>query len=389
MPYYQARGKFPQKRFTTSLRKPSGAIYYEHFFTAEGFNGASSLQYALRAPSRVTRIEPAAPATLAAWDVPMSQNLLFHVGRFPKGGDFLDARVPSIFGDDFVFSVAKPDAPMSGFYRNGFADEVVLCVQGAGVLQSTFGNLRYGELDVLVVPRGDTVRWMPDPGVPQSFVVMETTSPVQIPPGFLKPNGQLRDNASYHERDIRAPELPDPVDEEGEFPIRLKMGERVETHVLDHHPFDIVGWDGCFYPFALNLRDYEPLSGRISLMPDQYQLFVTGTALVTCITPRRLADHPETAKMQPYHQNIDYDEILYRFSGRTGDSEPEPGTFTLHPRVSVHGPKPGFEDLPTRTFQDAYGFMIDTRTLLRPTTQAKAASEADYTRTYLSDAPRA
>ena len=53
------------------------------------------------------------------------------------------------------------------------------------------------------------------------------------------------------------------------------------------------------------------------------------------------------------------------------------------------GPKPGFEDLPTRTFQDAYGFMIDTRTLLRPTTQAKAASEADYTRTYLSDAPRA
>lgn len=383
MPFYQSRGRLPRKRFTTSLRPPSGGIYYEHYFTADGFTGAASLQYLIRAPSRVLRIEGAQSCAVQHADVPLSANLLFLVSRLSRGGDFLAARLPALAGQGFVFSVAKPDAPMTGFYRNAFADEVVLCTQGSGRLQSTFGELVYRELDVIVVPRGDTVRWMPDSGVAQSFVILESASPVRVPPGFLKPNGQFRDNAGYHERDIRAPELQDPVDEEGEFPIRVKMGDRIETHILDHHPFDVVGWDGHFFPFAINLEDYEPLSGRIALMPDLYQLFVTDDTMITCITPRRLADHPEAAKMQPYHQNIDYDEILYRFSGRTGGTEPEPGTFTLHPRASVHGPKPGFENLPTRTYQDAYGFMIDTRILLRPTVEAMAAVDEAYARTYL------
>ncbi len=57
-------------------------------------------------------------------------------------------------------------------------------------------------------------------------------------------------------------------------------------------------------------------------------------------------------------------------------------------RSSVHGPKSGFEDLPARSYQDAYGFMIDTRTLLRPTRQTLQAADSDYAKTYL-DSQRA
>jgi homogentisate 1,2-dioxygenase len=100
--------------------------------------------------------------------------------------------------------------------------------------------------------------------------------------------------------------------------------------------------------------------------------------MVSCITPRRLADHPDATAMQPFHQNLDYDEILYRFSGSTGLSEPGGGTFTLHPRGIGHGPKPGFETMPQRASQDAWGLMVDTRLTLKPSTEAARISDRGY-----------
>lgn len=389
MPQYQSQGKLPQKRYTKLYRPgeeaTKGSFYFEYIVTAEGFAAEASIQYRLRAPARVLRTEVLpAPDVKLREDMADSYNLMFEVDRVQSDGDFVQSRREMLCSDNTAFSVAKPNQPMSGFYRNSMADEVVLIVQGSGTLESSFGNIPYGELDVVYVPRGDTVRWKSD-AKPHLMIIFESSNPITVPQEFLKPNGQFREHAPYHERDIRMPVLQPAIDEMGEFPVEVKLGGKRIRTVLDHHPFDVVGWDGYYYPWALNLKDYEPLSGRISLLPDRYALFTTSRTLITLISPRRMPDHPDAMPMQPHHQNLEYDEILYRFSGSTGATEPQPGSFTLHPRGIDHGPKPGFEKLPTRTYQDAWGFMIDTRDRLIPTAAGMAASDESYGRMYVTD----
>ena len=42
-----------------------------------------------------------------------------------------------------------------------------------------------------------------------------------------------------------------------------------------HHPFDVVGWDGCCYPFAFSIHDFEPITGRVHQPPPVHQTFET------------------------------------------------------------------------------------------------------------------
>ena len=40
-----------------------------------------------------------------------------------------------------------------------------------------------------------------------------------------------------------------------------------------NHPFDVVGWDGCLYPWALSIHDFEPIVGRMHQPPPVHQTF--------------------------------------------------------------------------------------------------------------------
>jgi hypothetical protein len=70
------------------------------------------------------------------------------------------------------------------------------------------------------------------------------------PSRYLNNVGQLLEGAPYCERDIRRPAEVHPHDEKGDFPILVKQYNALNEVVLDHHPFDVVGWDGYFYPWA-------------------------------------------------------------------------------------------------------------------------------------------
>ena len=43
--------------------------------------------------------------------------------------------------------------------------------------------------------------------------------------------------------------------------------------VYARHPFDVVGWDGYYYPWAINVEDFEPIVGRIHQPPPVHQIF--------------------------------------------------------------------------------------------------------------------
>ncbi|MDB5451518.1 MAG: hypothetical protein JWO33_96 [Caulobacteraceae bacterium] len=384
MPHYQSRGSIPKKRFTNHP-KPDGGICYEHLFSTEQMLPESSIAYRLYAPSRVARVEPMAPVVLETPARPIGQLLLFRPDLIESQGDFLEARAPVMFsGEEFVISIARPTAPMTRFYCNIYADELVLVVKGSGVLESVLGDIRYTERDLVHVPRGMVVRWVSDP-VPHEMAVWESRAPIRPPKGFMKPNGQFSDAASYHERDLKTPVWRAPIDELGEFPVVVKTGNELATTWWDHHPFDVVGWDGCYYPFALNMADYEPLTGRIFLLVDRFQVFATEETGFVAVTPRRLPDIPNASPANPFHSNIVCDEMMYRFGGAGISGETATGTMSLTPRGLGHGPKPGFETVTGRTHQTMWALLMETRLTLTPSVQAMASADQAYARALLGD----
>src|SRR5215204_2270318 len=114
--------------------------------------------------------------------------------------------------------------------------------------------------------------------------------------------------------------------------------------VATTHPFDVVGWDGCLYPYTFNVNDYEPITGRVHQPPPVHQVF-EGTNFVICnFVPRKVDCHPLAIPVPYYHSNVDSDEVMFYCGGdyeaRKG-SGIALGSISLHPGGHSHGPQPG------------------------------------------------
>ena len=336
MPYYRREGVVPPKHFTL-LRRPGGEQYYEELISSVGFNGPAALLYRLRNSTRVTSVEPMESRVLSKWDDGTIRNHRFDVEAVKGQGAEFESRRTLFFNDDLIYSVSRPTETGERFYRNGFHDELLLVARGSGVLESVFGELAYRQYDFLYVPRGSTWRLRPanDDSI---IIVMETGGPVGPPARYRNPSGQFLARSLYSERDIRGPVLADPRDEDGEFEVVVRAGDKTNLYTVASHPFDVVGWDGALYPYALNMLDIEPLSGRVALMPDMHQVFESANVAICAIVPSRLPDHPDTYPTIVDH-NADCDEIFYRIDSM-GPPIPGVGTVTLHTRAATHGPKP-------------------------------------------------
>jgi homogentisate 1,2-dioxygenase len=115
-------------------------------------------------------------------------------------------------------------------------------------LETMYGELSFGYGDYLVVPRGTIYRIRFDDKDNRLFIV-ESFSPIRYPRKYLSPYGQLLEHSPYCERDIRGPQSLTTHDEKGDFPILTKKKGLVYGIHYGHHPFDVIGWDGCCYPF--------------------------------------------------------------------------------------------------------------------------------------------
>jgi homogentisate 1,2-dioxygenase len=374
MLFYQRQGNIPPKRYTV-LRREQGGIYHEELLSTEGFTGASSTLYRLHPPTRIRRIEELPVPELKAY-AGAADNMLFRPDQVAASGDIHSARVALFANADVIYSICRPDAATDGFYRNGSSDEVMFVVAGSGTVETAFGVLEYREHDLVVIPRGITFRWLPS-AEPQELVVLETHSPVGPPARYRSTCGQLLDSAPYHERDVRTPRLSDAIDEAGEFGVHIKAGGRAGRYVFDRHPFDAVGWDGYLYPYVFNVDDYEPISGRVHPLPDQYQIFGSRGVAICIMMPHPNASDPNANPAQAHHMNLDYDELMYRFA-RTGPPSPLSRSITFHPRSLAHGPKPGYENMPVEPYLDMWAFMVDAAAPLEVTFSALDIRDESY-----------
>jgi homogentisate 1,2-dioxygenase len=379
MPYYHRLGKIPPKRHT-AFRKDDGSIHYEHLMGNLGFTGIQSLLYTLRRPTTVKAVE-------VAWETPREaepgrQLKMRHLRSHrlaTGGGSPVRDRSLILFNDDVSLSLVRPSAADPFFYRNARADEVVYITRGGGVLESQFGNLPYREGDYLVIPRAIIHRLVPAAGE-QVHLVIESRGHIRTPKRYRNPHGQLLEHSPYCERDIRAPQELVVRDECGDFEIITRVGETCHRVVMDHHPFDTVGWDGCYYPWAFSIHDFEPIVGSIHQPPPVHQTFEGDGFVICSFVPRLFDFHPEAVPAPYNHSNVMTDEVLYycneEFMSR---QDIEVGSITLHPDGLVHGPQPGKTEASIGAVKtDELAVMLDTFAPLQVAKQALACEDPAY-----------
>ena len=388
-PSYHRLGDVPRKRHVAH-RSADGSLYEEEVVGLEGFSGRYSILYHRYAPTRVLRIteaaaEPARPVEASSAGV-LRHHLLRTAGRLGEpAADELGGRAVLLWNSDVSLAVTSFSSGEGRLVRNGGADELHFVFEGGGRLESLFGVLEYRAGDYVYVPKGTTHRWVATSSSPSTHLVLDTPGSVRLPRRYQNAEGQLLEHAPYWERDFRRPTELVSFDERGEFDVWVRVGERVAVYTLDHHPLDVVGWDGHLYPYAFSIHDFEPISGRQHQPPPVHQTFELDGAVVCSFVPRRLDDGPDVITAPYNHANIDSDEVLFYVSGgffsRRGI---EPGALSWHPRGIPHGPAPGVAEKSIgATATEEVAVMVDTFRPLRMAAAAEAFDDPAYPTSWL------
>jgi homogentisate 1,2-dioxygenase len=379
MTYYHKMGAIPHKRHT-QFRQPNGSLYHEELMGTRGFSGIQSLLYHLHPPTQIQKIVMQKTVDIAYADTDSLHHRHLLTATVAAGGDAVEARIPVMANADVCIYVARPTEAMPYWYRFAHGDEVIFIHEGSGVLESQYGTIRYRSGDYLVIPTGVLWRILPDEGIEQRMLAIEANGHIEPPARYINRYGQFLEHSPYSERDIRPPEALLTYDETGEFEVRVKARNLITSYFYHHHPLDVVGWDGHLWPFAFNIEDFEPITGRIHQPPPVHQTF-DGPGFVVCSFVPRLFDYHPLAIPAPYnHSNVDSDEVIYyvegNFMSRKGI---ERGSITLHPGGIPHGPHPGlYEGSIGKERTEELAVMIDTFRPLRLTQNALALEDNKY-----------
>lgn len=380
MPHYYSVGKIPHKRHT-QFRQADGTLYSEQLFSTEGFSNDYSLLYHIHPPTEIVATDEPYDAMPRIAEEKMLKHRSFEGFNIKPEADYLKSRKPVLVNNDCHIVLAAPTKSMGDyFYKNADADELIFVHHGSGTLRTMYGELAFGYGDYLVIPRGTIYRIDLDAADNRLFIV-ESFSPIRYPKRYLSPFGQLLEHSPYCERDIRGPEAMEPTNEKGDFLIRTKKKGRIYGIHYGHHPFDVVGWDGCCYPFAFSIHDFEPITGRVHQPPPVHQTFEGHNFVVCSFCPRLFDYHPLSIPAPYNHSNIDSDEVLYYVDGDfMSRKHVTRGMITLHPGGIPHGPHPGAvqRSLGARETKEL-AVMVDTFHPLMLTEDALAIENPGYT----------
>jgi homogentisate 1,2-dioxygenase len=387
MASYRSVGEVPPKRHT-AFRQPDGTLYAEELMGEEGFSSDSSLLY--------HRGIPSAMSGARAWDLPDLATTPNHPLRpvhlrlpelFSEATEEIDhvtGRRLVLGNGDVRISYAVGAKP-SPLYRNAIGDECVYIESGRGFVDTVFGTLGFRARDYVIIPRATVHRWRPY-GEVKAYCI-EANSHILPPKRYLSRYGQFLEHSPYCERDLHPP--TEPVVEEGSHvDIYTKHrgpgpgGIAGSVITASTHPFDVVGWDGCLYPYTFNVDDFEPITGRVHQPPPVHQVFEGGNFVICNFVPRKVDYHPQAIPVPYYHSNVDSDEVMF-YCG--GDYEARKGSgiglgsITLHPGGHSHGPQPGAAEASIgKHFFDELAVMVDTFRPLEFGEGAVASNDGAY-----------
>ncbi|MFZ4057145.1 MAG: homogentisate 1,2-dioxygenase [Ferruginibacter sp.] len=341
MPHYYKLGKIPEKRHV-QFRKPDGSLYSEQLFSTEGFSNDYSLLYHNYPPTEIIAQDEPVNVQPRIAEEKMLKHRSFEGFNVKPEEDYLKSRKPILVNNDCHVVVAAPQQSMTNyFFKNADADEMIFVHEGTGVLKTMYGNIDFGYGDYLVIPRG-TIYQMHFNSTNNRLFIVESFSAIRYPKRYMSNYGQLLEHSPFCERDIRPPYVLETFDETGDFLIKTKKKGILYGIHYAHHPFDVVGWDGCCYPYAFSIHNFEPITGRVHQPPPVHQTFDAHNFVICSFVPRLYDYHPQAIPAPYNHSNIDSDELLYYVDGDfMSRKHVTRGMMTLHPAGIPHGPHPG------------------------------------------------
>ena len=382
MAYYRSVGDVPPTRHTQH-RDPEGRLYREELMGEEGFSSDSSLLYHRGVPSAIVASE--------VWELPDQSRTPNHplaprhlrLHDLETGTDAVTGRRVVLANNDVRLSYVLTGTEPSAYYRDAIGDECVFVESGSGVVETVFGVVAYRAGDFVVIPRATTHRWVP--AEPSRLYATEASSHIAPPKRYLSKFGQLLEHAPYCERDLHGPTAPllqEGDDVEVLVKHRTSAGIVGTRMVYATHPLDVVGWDGCLYPYTLNVDDYMPITGKVHQPPPVHQVFEGHNFVICNFLPRKVDYHPLAIPVPYYHSNVDSDEVMFYVAGdyeaRKG-SGIGLGSVSLHPGGHAHGPQPAAIEasLGAEAFEES-AVMVDTFAPLELGEAALAVEDPDY-----------
>ncbi len=269
---------------------------------------------------------------------------------------------------------------MPSLARNGDGDQLLFIHQGEGALFCDYGHLDYEAGDYIVLPRG--TMWRLEAAKPSAILLVEATNSHYS----LPDKGMMGNHVIFDPAMMDAPKIDDAFKaQQGDIETRLEIKKRGQISVVTFpfNPLDAVGWHGELAPVRINVRHFRPLlSDRYHVPPSAHTTFVSDRFVVCTFAPRPFETDPGALKVPFFHNNDDYDEVLFYHAGDFFSRDNiDAGMMTFHPAGFTHGPHPkALKNMlkQTKKATDEYAVMIDTRDPLDIHDAAEAVENKDY-----------
>jgi homogentisate 1,2-dioxygenase len=252
---------------------------------------------------------------------------------------------------------------MDHLARNADGDELLFVHQGSGDLYCDYGHLAFRDGDYILLPRG--TMWRLEISEATSLLLIEASnSSYKLPE-----KGILGDHAIFDPAVLDVPAMDEAFrDQQSDEEWRVSVKRRGELGTITYpfNPLDAVGWHGTLAPVRLNWRDIRPImSHRYHVPPSAHTTFVADRFVVCTFVPRPMESDPGALKVPFFHNNDDYDEVLFYHRGEFFSRDNiHPGMMTVHPAGITHGPHPkalATGEKAARGQTDEVAVMIDTR----------------------------
>jgi homogentisate 1,2-dioxygenase len=280
---------------------------------------------------------------------------------------------------------------MPALARNADGDELLFVHAGGGEFFCDYGHLTFAAGDYILIPRG--TMWRVECTTPLAALLIEATNNSYR----LPDKGLVGPHAIFDAAMLDTPRIDEPFKAqqgEGAWRVNIKRRGTVSTVTYPFNPLDAVGWHGDLSVARINLRDLRPLmSHRYHLPPSAHTTFVSDRFVICSFVPRPFETDPGAIKVPFFHNNDDYDEVLFYHAGNFFSRDNiHPGMITLHPAGFTHGPHPkALKNVLTQSkaATDEYAVMIDTRDALEISPAAAGVEWAGYVDSWksTSDAP--
>jgi homogentisate 1,2-dioxygenase len=345
------RGTLPRTPHTEFYYKPN-VLALEEIHGSLGFGGLWTRKMHVRSyPTEQVRAPGTAEFDFVCRTPPEAEKVLqpylIQTADMPSGGDALRARKALVYGADTRISVVKPERGFADgeFFRNADSYEAYYVQEGEGVLHSEFGDLPFQKEAYLIVPKGTTYRISLQGGA-AFFLLIESRYPIEWPPHYINHGGQALLTSPVVETEIEVPELPEAIDERGEFTVFVQHRRgQVARLTLGHHPFDVCGWEGSLYPFRFDIRNHHGIARETHTAPPMHQTFQAGNVphngfSLCSFVPQIEGWHPKEVPAPYAHYNVDSDELMFFCNADYGARKGvlRPGSFTFHPGTLPHSP---------------------------------------------------